>query len=122
VKTLLPTFLQSPAARSRLAWTALRLTLAGLIAAHGWARFIAGGVLPFGTWLTGQGLPLGLQLAIAITAFEIAGTVLLALIWKKVPAKPAAASLLPRLLRAACQARQSACRRGADSCRQPARC
>lgn len=79
MKTLLPTLLQSPAARSRLAWTALRLTLAGLIAAHGWARFIAGGVLPFGTWLTGQGLPLGLQLAIAITAFEIAGTVLLAL-------------------------------------------
>ncbi|MBL8513639.1 MAG: DoxX family protein [Betaproteobacteria bacterium] len=71
-------FPESAEARSRLAWTLLRLTLAGLIAAHGWARWIAGGVQPFGGWLTSQGIPLGFWVAAAITAYEIAGTLLLA--------------------------------------------
>lgn len=62
-----------------LAWTALRLTLAGLIAAHGWARLHHGAVLPFGAWLGAQGWPAGNWLAIGITALEIVGPLLLAL-------------------------------------------
>lgn len=68
-----------PAWRSALGWTVLRLALAGLIAAHGWARWVEGGVLPFGQWLSGQGFPLGGVLAGAITGIEIVGTLLLAL-------------------------------------------
>ena len=45
--------------RSRRAMLALRLVIAGLIAAHGWARLIAGGVVPFGAWLDSLGFPLG---------------------------------------------------------------
>jgi putative oxidoreductase len=71
--------IDAPDKRSRLGWTLLRLVLAGLIAAHGWARWIAGGVVPFGGWLDSQGLPFGLAIATAITAFEIAGTIALAL-------------------------------------------
>jgi putative oxidoreductase len=63
--------------RSRLGWLVLRLTLAGLIAVHGWARW-AGGVVPFGTWLDGQGWPAGLAIAITITALEIIGSALFA--------------------------------------------
>lgn len=66
------------ASRSQLAWTVLRLTLAGLIAAHGWMRFLGGGVEPFGAWLTSQGVPFGPLVAIAITAVEILGTPVLA--------------------------------------------
>jgi putative oxidoreductase len=65
--------------RSALGWDILRLTLAGLLAAHGWARLIAGGVVPFGAWLDAQGLPLGFAIASAITGFEIVGTVMLAM-------------------------------------------
>ena len=71
--------LDTPEARSQLGWMLVRLTLAGLIAAHGWARLVAGAVLPFGSWLDGLGFPFGLGIAIAITAIEIAGTVALAL-------------------------------------------
>lgn len=65
--------------RSELGWTAIRLCLAVLIAAHGWARFFAGGVAPFGDWLNGLGFPFGHGIAIFITAVEIFGTILLAL-------------------------------------------
>lgn len=75
----LPASLQDPASRSAFGWTVVRLTLAVLIAAHGWARLLAGGVAPFGDWLDGLGFPFGLGVAIFITAFEIVGTVLLAL-------------------------------------------
>jgi putative oxidoreductase len=57
----------------------IRLTLAGLIAAHGWARLLAGAVDPFGAWLGTQGVPLGMAVAWGITVFEIAGAPLLAL-------------------------------------------
>jgi putative oxidoreductase len=57
---------------------ALRLLVAGLIAVHGWARLLAGGVMPFGGFLDGVGLPYGVALAAAITAIEIAATPLLA--------------------------------------------
>lgn len=65
-------------ARSRAGWLVLRVTLAALIAAHGWVRLLDGGVVGFGEWLTGQGLPLGLAIAAAITAVEIVGTPLFA--------------------------------------------
>jgi len=78
----LPSWLQTPAQRSAFAWTLLRLLLAGLLAAHGWARFISGGVVPFGEWLSTQGFAPGLLIAAAITLFEIVGTLLLAVgIW-----------------------------------------
>ncbi len=59
-----------------------RLTLAGLLAAHGWTRLLNGGVPLFGGYLDATlGLPegAGIVLAGAITAFEIIGTVLWAL-------------------------------------------
>lgn len=59
-------------------WLVLRWALAGLIAAHGWARLVSGGVEPFGQWLDGQGLPFGFAIAVAITAIEIIGTPLYA--------------------------------------------
>ncbi|MBL8516773.1 MAG: DoxX family protein [Betaproteobacteria bacterium] len=64
--------------RARIGWTTLRLVVAGIIAAHGWARWWAGGVVPFGTWLDSQGWPAGLAIAVTITALEIAGSALLA--------------------------------------------
>jgi putative oxidoreductase len=69
----------SAGGRSHLAWLLLRCVLAGLIAAHGWARFTGGGVVPFGEWLLSQGLPVGMPIAVAVTALEIVGTPLYAL-------------------------------------------
>lgn len=66
-------------ARARLALITLRVLLSGLIAAHGWARWLADAVAPFGAWLDAQGIPFGLGIAYAITAIEILGTPLLAL-------------------------------------------
>lgn len=54
---------------------AFRILLAGLLAAHGWARLLSGGVEPFGVFLSDQGFPLGSAIAWGITIFEIAGTV-----------------------------------------------
>jgi putative oxidoreductase len=70
--------LDSAASRSDFAWTALRLLLAGLIAAHGWARFITGGVEPFGHFLDSQGFPGGFYFAALVTAIEIVGSLVLA--------------------------------------------
>ena len=67
------------ARRAATALLVLRLLLAGLIAAHGWARWYFGGVVPFGTWLDGLGFPFGLGIAIGVTAIEILGTPLFAL-------------------------------------------
>jgi putative oxidoreductase len=64
--------------RSDLAWIVLRVTLAGLIAAHGWARLIAGGVDPFGKWLDSLGFPFGHVIAWGVTLIEMAGTPLFA--------------------------------------------
>lgn len=73
--SLLPVTAES---RSHLGWTILRMTVAGLIAAHGWSRLLTDGVVPFGGWLGEQGIPLGLPIAALITALEIIGTPLLA--------------------------------------------
>lgn len=70
--------LSGPVARGRAAQILLRLTVAGLIAAHGWARWLAGAVPPFGAFLDAQGLPLGVALAVLVTAIEIVGSPLLA--------------------------------------------
>ena len=75
----LATMLATPDARDRLAWICLRVTLAGLIAAHGWMRFAGGGVVPFGGWLTSQGVPAGFVVAAVVTALEVLGTPLYAL-------------------------------------------
>lgn len=57
----------------------LRLVLAGLIGAHGWARWYHGGVAPFGQWLAGLEIPFGMAIAIGVTVIEIVGTPLFAL-------------------------------------------
>ncbi len=62
-----------------MALVVLRIAIAGLLAAHGWARLLTGGVEPFGGWLDSQGLPFGPVIATAVTALEIVGTPLLAL-------------------------------------------
>ena len=59
-------------------WMVLRLTLAGLLAAHGWARLLNGAVEPFGLWLDGLGFVIGAGIAWGVTIFEIVGTLLLA--------------------------------------------
>lgn len=59
-------------------WTILRLALAGLLAAHGWARLLNDAVEPFGNWLNGQGFLIGSWIAWGVTVYEIVGTVLLA--------------------------------------------
>ena len=66
--------------RSRHALLFLRLVIAGLLAAHGWARLIAGGVVPFGDLAAAaRAFPLGFYVAAGVTAYEIVGTILLAL-------------------------------------------
>lgn len=62
-----------------LGWFTLRVTLSGLIAAHGWARLLAGGVQPFGSFLDAQGFPFGVAIAATVTAVEILGSLTLLL-------------------------------------------
>ncbi|WP_197017657.1 DoxX family protein [Pseudoxanthomonas suwonensis] len=59
-------------------WAILRVTLAILVAAHGWARLLHDAVAPFGAWLDGQGLMAGAAIAWAVTGYEIVASVLLA--------------------------------------------
>ena len=63
--------------RSRLAWTVLRILVAGLVAAHGYYRMLSGGVEDFGGWLTSQHVPGALVVAWAVTLSEVIGSVLL---------------------------------------------
>lgn len=65
--------------RAAQGYTLLRLALAGLLAAHGWARLFADGITPFGGWLDSLGFPFGLGIAWGVTLVEIVGTPLLAL-------------------------------------------
>lgn len=62
----------------RTLWLVLRLTLAALIAAHGWARLVHGGVAPFGVWLQSQGIPLGVAIAWTVTLLEMFGAIVFA--------------------------------------------
>jgi len=63
---------QIAAMRQQKGLLALRIVLAVIVAAHGWARLFGGGVAPFGDFLDAQGFPLGLGIAWFITLFEIA--------------------------------------------------
>lgn len=60
-------------------WALLRLALAGLIAAHGWARLLNDAVAPFGAWLDGLGFMVGPGIAWGVTLYEIVGSALFAL-------------------------------------------
>lgn len=66
------------ARRNQLAIVVIRIFLAATMLIHAVARISAGGVAPFGEFLTGSGFPLGLYLAWAITIFEIIGGLVLA--------------------------------------------
>jgi putative oxidoreductase len=50
---------------------ALRVAICALVFVHGLWRATQGGVAPFGDWLGTQGLPLGHQIAWAITVYEL---------------------------------------------------
>lgn len=54
-----------------------RIMVAGLLAAHGWARMLADAVVPFGGYLDSVGFPFGLLIAWGITLLEIVGTILI---------------------------------------------
>lgn len=54
-----------------------RFLVAGMIAAHGWARMLADAIVPFGDYLDAQGFPFGHLIAWGITVFEIVGTILI---------------------------------------------
>jgi putative oxidoreductase len=75
----LPNSLRSVESRSKLGWLLVRVVLSGVIGAHGWARLLAGGVIPFGGFLDSQGFPAGFYWAAAVTALEIVGSLLLLL-------------------------------------------
>ncbi len=67
----------SPVLASR-ALLVLRLAVAVLLGVHGYSRLLKGQVGGLGTFLTSEGLPLGLPLAWGITLFEMFGSVCLA--------------------------------------------
>lgn len=79
MKLPLPVSLASASARSTFAWLILRVSLSALVAAHGWARLIAGGVPPFGEFLNAQGFPAGFYFAALVTGIEIIGSIFLLL-------------------------------------------
>lgn len=56
----------------------LRIVVALLLAIHGFYRGMAGGVAPFGGFLSEVGLPFGTGVAWLITIFEMASPLLLA--------------------------------------------
>lgn len=64
--------------RSKRILLVQRLLICGIIAAHGWARFLFDAVAPFGVWLDGQGIPMGTAIAYSITAIEVIGSMVLA--------------------------------------------
>lgn len=63
--------------KSTVALNILRFYLALTMIIHGLTRIYAGGVAPFGEFLTMQGFPLGFYMAWAITIFEICGGMIL---------------------------------------------
>src|SRR5690606_1810587 len=65
-------------ASSTQALAAIRCGLAALLFIHGLARVLAGGVVPFGAVLDGQGLPFGAGIAWFVTVLELVGAPLLA--------------------------------------------
>ncbi len=70
--------------REELSFILLRSITGIIIASHGWHRLLTGGYEPFGGWLTGEGFPFGLGIALGITLFEIIGSLFL-VAGKKLP-------------------------------------
>jgi putative oxidoreductase len=66
------------ARRQQLSIVVIRVFLGATMLIHGAARIAAGGVDPFGGFLTAKGFPLGFYAAWAITFFEIVGAIVLA--------------------------------------------
>jgi putative oxidoreductase len=56
----------------------LRWAVSLLLFIHGAARWWAGGVSPFGDFLTAQGFPFGLAIAVGVTGLELVGGALMA--------------------------------------------
>jgi putative oxidoreductase len=56
----------------------LRVGVATLLFVHGIFRLVAGGVVPFGEFLSSQGIPFGFGVAASLTFVEIIGCLLLA--------------------------------------------
>jgi putative oxidoreductase len=67
------------APRKTVALNIVRLGVAVLLGIHGYTRAFSGGVDGFGAFLEWKGFPAGVALAWAITIFEMAGSILLAL-------------------------------------------
>ena len=65
--------------RNRIGWFVLRVTPAGLVAAHGYHRLLTDCSAPFGEWLNSQGVPFGPVVAWSITIFGVTGFPALAL-------------------------------------------
>lgn len=66
------------ARRPHHALSIIRVALGATMLIHGAARIYAGGVEPFGGFLTAEGLPFGFYVAWAITIFEIVGGIVFA--------------------------------------------
>lgn len=66
------------ARRKHLAIVIIRIFLAATMIIHSVARINAGGVAPFGEFLTATGFPLGFYIAWGITIFELGGGIVLA--------------------------------------------
>ncbi len=75
----------TPDSSFRQSLTALRIVVAGLLFIHGLYRLLAGGVAPFGEYLTTQQIPMGPAIAWGITLFEIMGAPVLAIGWLITP-------------------------------------
>ena len=63
----------------------LRIVLGLLMTAHGVMRILDRGIRPFGEFLSAQGFPDGVFIAWAITLFEIAGGITLAMSFLRRP-------------------------------------
>jgi putative oxidoreductase len=66
----------SPSGQNR-ALAAIRIGVALLIFIHGAARVAAGGVVPFGGCLEGQGFPVGIAWAWGVTGYELVAPALI---------------------------------------------
>ena len=66
------------ATRADRALTGIRMLVAALVFVHGAARWLHGGVAPFGAWLDGLGFPAGLGIAGFVTLYELVAAPLLA--------------------------------------------
>ena len=71
-------FSSSHPGRADTALMLLRVLVAALLFVHGLARVLNQGVVPFGGFLAGEGLPAGLAIAWFVTGFELVAAPLLA--------------------------------------------